>query len=111
MCDDEYIYLNQYGGTHSKCSIKILDKEGQEKYVKTYTNDEINGFERCSFVGVDDRYVIISTSCKSNFTFNQETINNNTNQTDTDKYAVLRKDSIGTGKEEWIEMYNGMFVQ
>ena len=111
MCDDEYIYLNQYGGTHSKCSIKILDKEGQEKYVKTYTNDEINGFERCSFVGVDDRYVIISISCKSNFTFNQETINNNTNQTDTDKYAVLRKDSIGTGKEEWIVMYNGMFVQ
>ena len=111
MCDDEYIYLNQFVGTFSEDSIKILDKEGQEKYVKIYTNEEPNGYESCSFVGVDDRYVIISTSCKSNFTFNQETINNNTNRTDTDKYAVLRKDSIGSGKEEWIEMYNGMFVQ
>ncbi|MDO5381640.1 MAG: hypothetical protein Q4F06_02830 [Eubacteriales bacterium] len=101
MCDDKYIYLNQYKGNSDISRLVIIDKDGNEVYVKQYS-------DKCDLAGVDDRYVIIRTSCKSNFSFNEET---KSSPTDTYKYAALKKTSIGTGNEEWLQIYNGMFIQ
>ena len=52
--------------------------------------------------------MIIRTDNISDFSFNN--LEDNT-IIDSDKFAVLDKSLIGTGKEEWIEMYNGNFIQ
>lgn len=96
MCDNENIYFNNGGSSIS--SLIIMDKDGKEKYVKEYTDS-------CDLVGIDDRYLIVRVGLDCNLLPNDNT------RLDTCKLAVLGKNTIGTGNEEWKQMYNGMFMQ
>lgn len=102
VCDDTYIYLSLYD------QFIFLNKDGQIVYQKYIGADKNNSSGKAEVVGVDDRYVIIRTDNISDFSFNN--LEDNT-IIDSDKFAVLDKSLIGTGKEEWIEMYNGNFIQ
>lgn len=132
-CDDQNVYLS-IKGTSEKVGSKLvvknetklvfLSNNGTVKYEREVKHSEASvssgssGVEDASIVGCDDRYVIIRIDGTSDFSFNRivtkmsgsSTMQYN-EMTDTRKYAVLEKSSIGTGKEEWIEMYNGMNIQ
>lgn len=99
MCDDEKVYIENMENDYSGKLI-ILDKDGNHIYTKAF-----NGWGRLE--GLDDRYVIVSLIRGNDFKDDPQ----NTELTEAFRYAVLRKDTIGTGNEDWKLMYNGMFVQ
>ncbi|MDO5403777.1 MAG: hypothetical protein Q4F11_10105, partial [Eubacteriales bacterium] len=105
MCDDDFIYMNIYGDSINR--LIVMDKTGKELYEKRYNSDEKQS-AICDIVGVDKRYLIIATDENTDFSFNKE---EKSEKSDTAKYAILRKDVIGTGNEEWALMYNGKFIQ
>ncbi|MFR1767315.1 MAG: hypothetical protein ACLSW1_07175 [Lachnospira sp.] len=107
-CADDYIYLNCIVGRPDvPNSFIVMDMDGNKVYVKEYFED----FGDCTLVGADDRYLIFAIKWGIGFTFDGEEITQKTEQPDTYRIAALRKDTIGTGNEEWIQLYNGMFIQ
>ena len=99
MCDDDKIYLETQEND-SASTLTILDKDGNHIYTKSF-----GGWGR--LLGLDERYVVISLIGGNDFKDENQT----TGWTDAYRYAILQKDSIGTGNEKWQVMYNGNFIQ
>ena len=99
MCDDDKIYLDtQDNDTTGK--LIILDKEGNHIYSK-----EFSRYGR--LLGLDDRYVVVSLMGGNDFKDDPQ----DSGWTECYRYAILQKDTIGTGNEKWKQMYNGMIRQ
>lgn len=99
MCDDDKIYLDtQDNDTTGK--LVILDKEGNHIYSK-----EFSRYGR--LLGLDDRYVVVSLMGGNDFKDDPQ----DSGWTECYRYAILQKDTIGTGNEKWKQMYNGMIRQ
>ena len=120
MCDNQYVYISVVGDKEDTKLI-ITDHSGKIIYERKIGILEVmkknsEGAVNAYFVGVDSRYVIVRLENRADFSFNEEYVEEKmgdiselfVKKTDTYKYALLLKSSIGTGNEEWIQMYNGM---
>ena len=58
-------------------------------------------------MGLDDRYVVVSLLGGNDFKDDPQ----DSGWTECYRYAILQKDTIGTGNEKWKQMYNGMIRQ
>ena len=98
MCDNDRIYLEtQVGNSASK--LIILDKDGNNIYTKAFGG-------LVHLVGLDERYVIVSLIDGNDFKDETQI----GSWAEVYRYAVLRKASIGTGNEEWKQMYDGLIL-
>lgn len=107
MCDDDYVYLQADERATYKGKIIIMDKDGNEKYIKSYN-------KYVFLEGIDDRYLIVKINVdpfKNSMDDSTFIELNDNEKPETYVYAILRKSTIGTGNEEWKKMYNGMYVQ